>query len=54
MTKKELRNKTNEELQGLYNSLIKRSVSCMEDGFLGMANCYIKEMQKILEVQDER
>lgn len=55
MTKKELREKSAEELRSRYNYFIKDIVDCLELGVLGCAiSDRVKEMAKVLEVADEK
>lgn len=53
MTKKELREKTNEELESLYNSFKRGAIDRLDNKLISMARDYLTEMQKIIDVQVE-
>lgn len=53
MTKKELREKSNEELESLYNYFKRVAIDRLDNKFIPMARRVINEMQKIVDIQDE-
>lgn len=53
MTKKELREKSNEELESLYNYLKRLAIDRLDNKLIPMARNVLTEMQKILDIQLE-
>lgn len=53
MTKKELREKTNEELERLYNSFKRMAIDSLDNKLIPMARDVLTEMQKIVVIQLE-
>lgn len=53
MTKKELREKTNGELENLYHYFQIRAIDRMEKKLISEARVYLTEMQKVLDIQLE-
>lgn len=53
MTKKELREKTNEELERLYNAYKREAIYRLDNKVIPMARRVITEMQKIIDIQLE-
>ena len=53
MTKKELREKSNEELENLYNFYKREAIERLDNKQIPMARRVLTEMQKILDIQLE-
>ena len=53
MTKKELREKTNGELENLYHYFAIRAIDRLEKKLISEARDYLTEMQKVLDIQLE-
>lgn len=53
MTKKELREKSNEELESLYNYFKREAIDRLDNKLIPMARSVLTEMQKILDIQLE-
>lgn len=53
MTKKELREKSNEELESLYNYFKRVAIDRLDNKVIPMARRVINEMQKVLDIQLE-
>ena len=53
MTKKELREKTNEELESLYNYFKRVAIERLDNKVIPMARSVLNEMQKVVDIQLE-
>lgn len=53
MTKKELRERSNEELESLYNYFKRGAIDRLDNKLISMARDYLTEMQKIVDIQLE-
>lgn len=53
MTKKELREKSNEELESLYNSFKRDAIDRLDKKLIPMARRVLTEMQKVVDIQLE-
>ena len=53
MTKKELREKSNEELESLYNYFKRVAIERLDNKLIPMARRVINEMQKVVDIQLE-
>lgn len=53
MTKKELREKTNEELERIYNFYKREAIERLDNKVIPMARSVLNEMQKVVDIQLE-
>ena len=53
MTKKELREKSNEELESLYNYFKRVAIERLDNKVIPMARSVLNEMQKVVDIQLE-